>query len=80
MNCKFAKINGSKCLVNFLTKDSRMVMVVQKMDEETEVIELSRIEVSDLDSGTLIINSDICLQMSVDDAAYVYTRFNIISR
>lgn len=80
MNCKFANVNGAKALVNFLTKDSRMAMVVQKMDKEAEVTELSKIEVSDLDSGTLIINGDICLQMSVEEAAYVYTRFNIIRR
>lgn len=80
MNCKFAKVNGTKALINFLTKDSRMAMMVQKMDEEAEVVELSRIEVSDLDGGTLIVNSDICIQMSAEEAAYVYTRFNIIRR
>lgn len=80
MNCKFAKINGSNCLVNFLTKDDRMAMMVQKMDKKTEIVELSKIEVSDLDGGTLIVNSDICIQMSVEEATYVYTRFNIIRK
>lgn len=44
MNCKFAKVNGTKALINFLTKDNRMAMIVQKMDEEAEVVELSRID------------------------------------
>lgn len=80
MNCKFAKVNGSKCLVNFKTKDDRMVMVVQKMCMEPKVIEMKRVEVSDLDGGTLVINGNICLQMAVEEAAYVYTRFNINRR
>lgn len=80
MNCKFASINGSKALVNFKTNDGRIAMVVQKMCMEPGVIEIKRIQVSDLDGGTLIINDDICLQMSVEDAAYIYTRFNIIRR
>lgn len=80
MNCKFAKINGSKCLVNFKTDGDRFAGVIQKMCKDVEVIEVKRIEVSDLDSGTLIINEDTCLQMSPEDAAYVYTRFNIIRR
>lgn len=78
MNCKFATINGSKCLVNFMTKDDRMVMLTQKMDEDVEMVEVKQIQVSDLDSGTLIINNAICLQMAIDEAALVYTRFNLI--
>lgn len=80
MNCTFAKVNGSKALVNFRTKDSSIAIVIQKMCEEIQVIEIKRIEVSDLDSGTLIINGDTCLQMSPEDAAYIYMRFNIIHR
>ena len=77
MNCKFATIDGKKCLVNFKTDDDQMVMVVQRMCEEAEVIEVEHVLVSDLDSGTLIINFAICLQMSVEDAVLIYTRFNL---
>lgn len=80
MNCKFAKINGAKALVNFRIKDGSIAIVIQKMCEEIQVVEVKCVEVSDLDGGTLIINNDICLQMSVEEAAYVYTRFNIIRR
>lgn len=78
MNCKFAKVNGTKALVNFKTNDGRVAMVVQKMCEDIEVIEVKRIHVSDLDSGTLIINDSICLQMAVEEAVLIYTRFNLI--
>ena len=77
MNCKFATIDGKKCLVNFKTDGNKVVMVVQRMCEDAEVIEVNNVQVSDLDAGTLIINYAICLQMSVEDAALVYTRFNI---
>lgn len=77
MNCKFATIDGKKCLVNFKTDGNNAVMVVQKMCEDAEVIVVNNVLVSDLDGGTLIINYAICLQMSVEDAALVYTRFNI---
>lgn len=77
MNCKFATIDGKKCLVNFKTDGNKIVMVVQKMCEDAEMIEVEYVHVSDLDSGTLIINQAICLQMSVEDAALVYTCFNL---
>ena len=77
MNCKFATIDGKKCLVNFKTDGNKIVMVVQKMCEDAEEIEVNNVRVSDLDGGTLILNYAICLQMSVEDAALVYTRFNI---
>lgn len=80
MNCKFAKVNGSKCLVNFKTNGDRIVMLIQKMDQDLEMIEIKQIQVSDLDGGTLILNYSICLQMEVVDAAYVYTRFNLDRR
>ena len=77
MNCKFATIDGKKCLVNFKTDGNKIVMVVQRMYEDAEEIEVNNVWVSDLDGGTLILNYAICLQMSVEDAALVYTRFNI---
>lgn len=77
MNCKFATIDGEKCLVNFKNDGNKVVMIVQRMCEDAEVIEVNNVQVSDLDGGTLIINYAICLQMSVEDAALVYTRFNI---
>ena len=77
MNCKFATIDGKKCLVNFKTDGNKVAMVVQKMCEDAEMIEVEYVHVSDLDSGTLIINQAICLQMSVEDAVLVYTRFNL---
>lgn len=78
MNCKFATIDGRKCLVNFKTNDGRVAMVVQKMCEDAEVIEIKQVQISDLDSGTLIINNSICLQMEICEAVLVYTRFNLI--
>ena len=78
MNCQFATIDGKKCLVNFKTCDSRVAMLVQKMGEDAKATEVKQIQVSDLDSGTLIINNAICLQMAIDEAAFVYTRFNLI--
>lgn len=78
MKGKFAKINGTEALVNFMTKDDQVVMLTQKMDEDVEMVEVKQIQVSDLDSGTLIINNAICLQMAIDEAALIYTRFNLI--
>ena len=77
MNCKFATIDGKKCLVNFKTDGNKIVMVVQKMCEDAEEIEVNNVRVSDLDGGTLILNYAICLQMSVEDAALIYTLFNL---
>lgn len=77
MNCKFATIDGKKCLVNFGTNDGKETMLVQRMCEDAEMIEVNNVQVSDLDAGTLIINYAICLQMSVENATLIYTRFNI---
>lgn len=78
MDCRFANIDGTRCLVNFKDVDGIVTMRVQRMFEGSETIEVNSVQVSDLDGGTMIVNHEICLQMSVEDVALVYTKFHIV--
>lgn len=77
MNCKHATLDGTEVLVNFKTKGDRVVLLVQKMDEALEFIEVNGFEISDLCPSVAIVNGRSVLQMQEEDLAYAYARFHI---
>ena len=80
MRAMFAVVDGGNRLVNFRTKDDVVTMLVQKMDEPLEVVEVKSIFTSDVDPSTAIINGSIVLQMDPREIAYIYARFHMVDR